>query len=325
MHDNRLPKIERYFATAKVRIKTFGIFHGIRSIYYHYFYKRLTDAVMSDYAYEKSSYRYITRFYEKYNGAHFEFQRPVNEIEQSQIIYWTCWLQGMENAPDMVKACYGSAKKHTAGHRIIVITYENLNKYVTLPEYIIEKHKAGYITATHFSDILRAYLLYIYGGVWFDATVFFTQNIPVYLLTAPLFFFRDIFKNKYCPISSWFISAGKPRDILLYNILCILCTYWDKNTAMIDYFMFHYFVNVIIQNNHACRNAFDKIHYMSNQPPHYLQAKLLFSQFDADIWKDINHISFCHKLTYKIDRQKNNGTNTYYSYIMDTYLKGNDK
>jgi hypothetical protein len=81
-------------------------------------------------------------------------------------------LAAREYAPDMVKACYNSARRNTAGHRIIVITYESLNKYVALPEYIIERHKAGQITATHFSDILRVYLVYVYGGVWVDATVF---------------------------------------------------------------------------------------------------------------------------------------------------------
>jgi hypothetical protein len=194
-----------------------------------------------------------------------------------------------------------------------------------LPEYIIKKHKAGYITATHFSDILRVYLLYVYGGVWFDATVFFTQPIPANLLTAPVFFFRDKLKNKYCPISSWFISAANPHNILLYHVLCILCEYWNKNTAMIDYFMFHYFVNIIIQNNRDCRDIFDRMPYMSNEAPHYLQLKLLFSNFDKEIWEDVKHISFCHKLIYKFDRLKSGMVKTYFNYILDTYLPGNDK
>jgi hypothetical protein len=318
-----LYRIKHHLAIAKTWLKTFGLFHGIRSIYYHFFYKRLTDAVMSDYAYEKSSYRYITRFYKKHNAA-FEFTHPVNEIRQDQFIYWTCWLQGMEYAPDLVKACYNSARKNAAGHRIIVITYENLNKYVELPEYIIEKHKAGQITATHFSDILRVYLLYVYGGVWFDATVLFTQNIPADLLKTSMFFFRDILKNKYCPISSWFIIAAHPYNVLLYNTLCLLCEYWKKNVTMIDYFMLHYFVNTIIENNRECRNVFDRIPYMSNQAPHYLQLKLLFSKFDEAIWENVTHISFCHKLTYKIDPSKNNSADTYFNYILDTYLQGTE-
>jgi mannosyltransferase OCH1-like enzyme len=315
-----LSKISHHLTIAKTRIKNFGLFHGIRSLYYHFFYKRLTDAIMSDYAYEKSSYHYITQFYKKHN-AKFEFRRPANEIDQNQFIYWTCWLQGMENAPGMVKACYNSARKNAAGHRIIVITYENLNKYVILPEDIIKKHKAGYITATHFSDILRVYLLYIYGGVWFDATVFFTQEIPTNLLKLPVFFFKDILKNKYCPISSWFLTAANSHNILLYNILCVLCEYWNKNNSMIDYFMFHYFVNIIIENNQECRKLFDRIPYISNQPPHYLQSRFLFSQFDTEIWENIRYISFCHKLTYKFDRQQSDIFNTYFNYIVDTYSK----
>jgi mannosyltransferase OCH1-like enzyme len=190
-----------------------------------------------------------------------------------------------------------------------------------LPEYIIKKHKAGYITATHFSDILRVYLLYVYGGVWFDATVFFTQNIPANLLTAPLFFFRDILKNKYCPISNWFISAANPHNVLLYNVLCILCEYWNKNNKIIDYFMFHYFFNVIVESKKEYRNFFDKIPYMSNQTPHYLQLKLLFSKFDEEIWNNVKDSSFCHKLTYKIDCPQDNFIDTYFNYILDTDLQ----
>jgi mannosyltransferase OCH1-like enzyme len=275
---------------------------------------------MSDYAYEKSSYHYIAQFYRKHN-ARFEFRRPANEIEQNQLIYWTCWMQGMANAPSMVKACYNSARKHAAGHRIIVITYENLNKYVVLPEYIIKKYEAGYITATHFSDILRVYLLYIYGGVWFDATVFFTGEIPIDLLNLPIFFFKDTLKNKYCPISSWLITAANSHNVLLYNILCVLCEYWNENNRMIDYFMLHYFVNIIIENNQECRELFDRIPYISNQPPHYLQSKFLFCQFDAGIWENIRHISFCHKLTYKADQRQNNAADTYFNYIAGAYSK----
>jgi hypothetical protein len=315
-----LSKLSHHFTIIKNLIKTFGLFHGSRNIYYHYFYKRFTDAVISDYVYEKSSYRYIARFY-KENNFLFEIKRPVNEIKQNQSIYWTCWLQGIENAPDMVKACFRSAQKNASGHQIIIITYENLSKYVILPKYILEKHKAGYITSTHFSDILRVYLLYIYGGVWFDATVFFTQEIPSNLLKIPLFFFKDILKSKYCPISSWFITANRPHNLLLYNTLCMLYKYWDINNTMIDYFMLHYCVNIIIENNQECKNIFDKIPYISNQTPHYLQLKLFFSKFDEKIWENVRNISFCHKLTYKIDHSKSNIADSYFNHILDDYLQ----
>jgi hypothetical protein len=94
---------------------------------------------------------------------------------------------------------------------------------------------------------------------------------------------------------------------------------------MIDYFMLHYFINIIIENNQECRELFDRIPYISNQPPHYLQLRLLFSQFDTEIWENIKYISFCHKLTYKFDQQQNDIADTYFNYIVDTYSKEIEK
>jgi hypothetical protein len=85
--------------------------------------------------------------------------------------------------------------------------------------------------------------------------------------------------------------------------------------------MFHYFVNIIIENNQDCKNIFDKIPYMSNQTPHYLQLKLLFSKFDEEIWETVKNISFCHKLTYKIDHSKSNIADSYFNYILGDFLR----
>lgn len=70
-------------------------------------------------------------------------------------VIWVCWLQGIEQAPDIVKKCY---KRLTAleNHRIIVITNDNFEDYVNIPEYILDKYNKGIISPTHFSDILRA-------------------------------------------------------------------------------------------------------------------------------------------------------------------------
>jgi hypothetical protein len=157
-------KLKKHINLARVYLKTLGFFHGVRRIFFEFFYRRLTDSTEADYAYKKSSYKFLAKYYQKHSIS-FDFAHPDNEIKQNELIYWTCWLQGMENAPPMVRSCYNSAQRHSDGHRIIVITYENLDTYVTLPDFIMEKHKKGYITATHLSDILRLYLLYTYGDI----------------------------------------------------------------------------------------------------------------------------------------------------------------
>jgi hypothetical protein len=261
-------------------------------------YKRLSDPVMADHVYAKSSYRYLERFYKKHGAKEFFFNRPINDIAENKCIYWTCWLQGMETAPTMVKACVNSAIKMNAGKLVIVITYKNLDTYISLPEFILEKHKQGYISPAHFADILRVYLLYTYGGVWFDATVFFTQAIPVELLSEPVFFFRTPF-DEIAPVSNWFIIANIKGNSLLFKQLCLLYKYWRVKNTLVDYFMFHYFLRAIIQNDSQCRLIFSNMAYRNNQNPHYLQIELLFSEFNAKKWEKVQNVSFCHKLTWK--------------------------
>ena len=71
---------------------------------------------------------------------------------------WICWLQGMENAPEIVQICYTSMKRHLTDREIIVITDENINQYVGFPEHIQRKYKEDKIPCAHFlRDMLYQY------------------------------------------------------------------------------------------------------------------------------------------------------------------------
>ena len=109
---------------------------------------------------------------------------------------WFCWLQGLEEAPEVVKACYSSLVRHlevagqarNEGYEIIVIDGKNWREYVELPEYVVEKRGKGLIPAAHFSDLLRLELLILYGGMWIDSTVLCTGEPAKGL---PLTAYRD--------------------------------------------------------------------------------------------------------------------------------------
>ena len=94
--------------------------------------------------------------------------------EHPKIVWW-CWLQGLDNAPDIVKACLRSLQRHLPkDYEIRIIDEHNWKEWVTLPQYIVEKRSAGRIPAALFSDLLRLELLIKYGGTWIDATVLCT-------------------------------------------------------------------------------------------------------------------------------------------------------
>ena len=65
---------------------------------------------------------------------------------------WVMWLQGMENAPEIVKTCYNSLVNNLTDKNIILLTEENYRNYVTFPDYIQTKIDKGLIGKAHMSD-----------------------------------------------------------------------------------------------------------------------------------------------------------------------------
>lgn len=77
------------------------------------------------------------------------------EHKRNKII-WFCWLQGIENAPEVVKACYNSLTRHLGiagrgstgspiarneGYEVKVIDEKNWREYIELPDYIIRRRE----------------------------------------------------------------------------------------------------------------------------------------------------------------------------------------
>ena len=114
---------------------------------------------------------------------------PLDPALEGKI--WMCWWQGEENAPEIVRACIDSVRRNAGGHEVVVITDENLSDYVDIPEWVLEKVRAGIMSRTHLSDLLRFALLAEYGGMWLDATFFCTgpleehMSLPMWSIKRP--------------------------------------------------------------------------------------------------------------------------------------------
>lgn len=161
---------------------------------------------------------------------------------------WVCWMQGMEQAPALVQRCYRSLQDNLKGKEIVLLTESNLDQYVHIPDFIIEKLHKGIITRTHFSDILRLELLIQQGGTWIDATVFCSGgDIPIYMMEDEFFIFQKVkpgSDGSAINMSSWFMSAWSNQKFLLATRE-LLYAYWQKNDHMIDYFLLHLFMMIV--------------------------------------------------------------------------------
>lgn len=228
---------------------------------------------------------------------------------------WICWLQGIENAPEMVKACYQSLNEHIKEKEIILLTEENYRDYIQFPQYIQQLIDTGIITKTHMSDLMRLELLIKYGGTWIDATVFCSgDDYPDYILNSELFMFQTLkpgLDGASTRISSWFMTSYTNHPILLLTRE-LLYEYWKRNTSLKDYFLLHDFMEIAIENY---PEEWKKVVPFSNSTPHILLLRL-FECYDDNIWSAVKEMTCFHKLSYKFDEQNWDMEDTYYERVV---------
>lgn len=232
-------------------------------------------------------------------------------------IIWICWWQGFENAPELVRVCYGSIRKNFPDWDVKIITSDNYKEYVNFPDYVLEKWDTGAITNTHMSDLLRLELLINHGGMWLDATVFATSGkIPSSILESELFFYQTLkpgADGHTVTFSSWLLWARRNNRVL--NLTReLLYDYWRKNNRLADYFLLHYYFTLALE---FCPQEANKVPQFTNEIPHILQLNL-FKRFDKSYWEDLCKMTNFHKLTYKLPEERiKDSDGTYYEHIMN--------
>lgn len=214
-------------------------------------------------------------------------------------IVWFFWMQGIEDAPDVVKSCLKSLKKNLSDREIVVLNSSNINDYVELPDYINAKHEKGIISHAKFSDLLRLELLIKYGGTWIDSTVFCSDaHYPRELMDSDLFVFQQFRKETkaFGGLSNWFISSCT-NHVLLLILRDMLYEYWKRYDCDLDYFIFHLFFCMIAEYH---QKEIDNMPKHSNNYPLALGCRLA-EQFDASWYEIICSYTSFHKLTHKLD------------------------
>ena len=228
---------------------------------------------------------------------------------------WFCWLQGLKEAPELVKVCYESLCKNITDREVVVLTNENLSLYVHLPEYIERKHEKGIISDAAFTDMLRLELLCKYGGTWIDATVLCTGSEGINdLFDADLFVFQQIHKGstKFIGMSSWMMSSAANNNFLMV-VRYLLYEYWREKNCVVDYFLIHFFFCMMAERH---PELVERMPRRGNHIPHYLQRRLTDPYDDQWMEKLKKHTCF-HKLTYRIgENVKKKGT------FYDVVIKG---
>ena len=245
----------------------------------------------------------IPKYLERYLPAAAKIkERKVVKNDKKEKIF-SIWLQGEENAPALVKACFRNIRKHCK-QELVVLDEKTLFKYITLPDYILEKRKNGLIKNAHFADICRVELLYEYGGIWLDATDFVTSDIPQWIIDEDFFVYL-VGKNgafSYSFMQNCFIRSRKGA-LLLDAWRAMIFDYWKHENGSIDYFVHQLLFKTLVTNDERAKKYFDKMPHVDQDPTHALWWGYHNKPFDKKKFKELTSYSFFQKTTY--DQAKN--------------------
>lgn len=245
----------------------------------------------------------------------YDFRKDKGVIgEQSNI--WVFWWQGIENAPEIVRTCVNSIKRNAGNHQIVVLDKSNYQQYVTFPDYILEKFRAGKITITHFSDLLRATLLYEYGGIWMDATLYMLH--PLDRQIEKRVFYTINFngsKKSNVKTDQWtaFFLASAKQNSMIGLLQRLFFEYWKNEEELIVYLLIDYFLTLIYENVEEARQVMDAVP-VSNL--HIFELDKIINQDCAQL-DTLDKDTYMFKLTYKKKFQNFiDGKQTIYNYLV---------
>lgn len=251
----------------------------------------------------------------------FVKKNSIQKKNEHRKTIWTIWLQGISEAPLIVRKCHESMQKCFSEWEIVVITEDNFSDYITFPDYIMEKYEKGNISRTHFADLIRLELLSKYGGTWLDGTVYcseFINDKHDFYLNSDLFLFQNLKPglDGHCSsISSWMITASAGQNIILLTRE-LLHNYWKTHNFAVDYFILHYFFQMAID---VYPEEWKKVIPVSNSVPFVLLLRL-FDRYDENIWKVAKEMTCFHKLTFKFSEEEKESLKvkgTYYDALLN--------
>lgn len=246
-------------------------------------------------------HRQILKYlYCKYYNILQEYKhKPVQDSVRNNDKIWVCWLQGEENMPLIVNLCYQNMRKKSNEHEVILISLNNYSEYVNIPDYIITKFQNGKISNTHFSDILRTCLLYEQGGVWIDATIWITQQLPNELFSSSFYSIKIPKEGNYisgCRWSNFFLCSSKGNIIFDFT-RAFFFEYLNNEDYFIDYFLMDYFIYIGYIENADIRQQIDNLP-VNNVNVHQL-TRIMNKTFNDIVYSKLLENTYLFKLSWK--------------------------
>lgn len=246
-------------------------------------------------------------------------------IENTPI--WVCWWSGKERAPDLVKQCIKSIQRYSGCHPVHLITQNTYKDYLYVPQFILDRVENKGMCLAHLSDYLRMSLLEKYGGLWLDATIFCSNEIPEEYFEIPFFTCKSI------PIECRFISKyrwttfciGGWKNNVFYRFLkeALEC-YWKVENKDIDYLFLDYIIEIAYCNIDKIKQQMDDLK-INNLHRDDLQAAMNRVE-PAEMFQTIlNDDTVFYKLSWREEYllKTNKGKDSIYAYFLQQNIETN--
>ncbi len=168
---------------------------------------------------------------------------------------WSYWDNDDEDDNSIVDKCIKSWYNTNSHYKIIILNKDNIHNYIDkFPDNF-----TNYSIQTK-SDFYRIYLLYTYGGVWLDTSIFLNIDLDFFINNKcnKCILFKESYNNTNSVYCCWFIISVYKHNTILKQCLdqaYIFFKYSDK------YFIDANSNNKVAYNNWTewCNNFDSKI------------------------------------------------------------------
>jgi len=240
--------------------------------------------------------------------------KALKRIPADKKIIWQYWADGFDspNIPELVKVCLRSVEKHTPQYLLFRLSDENLNEWIEMPCWLYKKKTI--MSKAHFADLLRCMLLSLYGGLWLDASVFLTGEIPEYIFKENFFMYRrddsekdriyweSTFANYFCWSPQFAVRSligvmyAKDKCKVVSDFASILLAFWEHNDRASDYFFFQ-----ILIEEYFRKHPESEPKIFNDTVPHLLRQYINENPAPGYSFSDILRKTTVHSLNYKSD------------------------
>ena len=274
-----------------------------------YYFQQQTDSKYYDFS-DKVILDFVQKLRKQGQIDDSSSEKKEVTIEFPNII-WTMWQQGEAQMPETVKSSMKTIKDFARrnGCELHLLTDENLHNFINIPKDITEKYKKKELSAAHYSDIVRFSLLYQYGGIWMDATLFVSPYATLEMFEGDFFSFNHppIHSDKmerYINDYKWssFCLAGKKGRSYFKHVRDLFIYFVRKYPIFINYFMLDYFILSEYTSNPEFRLLVNKLPVLEPAERMYFLREHANDVFDENEWEEVLKTTPIMKTTYKINK-----------------------